>query len=219
MILYSREPNASLLFLFAIAKLAIPLFQLDQALHVVAGAGRHHLDGLSKVLRGQDLRLVCRHLFLNSFQGSSDTDILQIRARVVRGSLGYLCYRHLVVLLVFQEYAQNFCTIVLVRQIHYKQQTVNTKYVCHCALHCLPRIRRGMRRRTASSRSKGRLVAAMTMMPWLWLERPSHSTMNWLMISLCDLAAWSDPRWFSRLSTSSIKMTQGDSFLASEKIA
>lgn len=72
----SREPNASLLFLFAIAKFAIPLFQLNQALHVVAGAGRHHLDGFFKVLGRQYLRLVCRHLFLNSLQGSGDTDIL-----------------------------------------------------------------------------------------------------------------------------------------------
>ena len=77
--------------------------------------------------------------------------------------------------------------------------------------------RRGRRRRQASSRSNGRLVA--TMMKAESSFMPSHSRRNWLMSSRW-VDRWEEPPREPRMaSASSMKTTQGVSFFANEKIA
>mmetsp|Transcript_21896 Transcript_21896/g.59059 ORF Transcript_21896/g.59059 Transcript_21896/m.59059 type:complete len:449 (+) Transcript_21896:992-2338(+) len=75
-------------------------------------------------------------------------------------------------------------------------------------------------RRSASSSTSARLVAAMTMTPWL-PSKPSISVRIWL--SVCSRSSfppmpWPEPaRWRPMASISSMKMMQGAFFFASEK--
>ena len=81
------------------------------------------------------------------------------------------------------------------------------------------KILRGILRRIASSRSKGRLVAPRISTPEFNALMPSHSAINWFIISRCETCR-SDPlRELKMVSTSSIKTTQGLSLRAREKIA
>mmetsp|Transcript_29097 Transcript_29097/g.81443 ORF Transcript_29097/g.81443 Transcript_29097/m.81443 type:complete len:280 (+) Transcript_29097:429-1268(+) len=80
--------------------------------------------------------------------------------------------------------------------------------------------RRGMRRRTASSRSNGRLVAPMMRTRSMASDfSPSHMDMNSFLILRIASCSPSFSRLPSMLSTSSIKMTQGASRLARENTA
>ncbi|KAI7150509.1 hypothetical protein KC360_g163 [Hortaea werneckii] len=75
----------------------------------------------------------------------------------------------------------------------------------------------GSRRRTASSRSKGRLLATIINTPWSSI--PSHSRRNWLIISRCVLRLPAPLLLPKIASASSMKTTQGESFLARLKTA
>ncbi len=73
-------------------------------------------------------------------------------------------------------------------------------------------------RSRAGSRMSGRLVAAMMMM-FVSVSKPSISTRIWLRV--CSRSSWEPPmpapRWRPTASISSIKMMQGEFFLACSK--